>query len=147
VTGVCGPRNVDLVRGLGADVVIDYSREDFTRRPERHDIILDAVARSHFTVCRRVLNPGGTYITTLPMPGAMLWSVLGPIAGLVSSGKRAKVVVARPRASDLELLAQMASEGKLRPVIDRVFALEEAREAHEASETERVRGKLVLLVV
>jgi NADPH:quinone reductase-like Zn-dependent oxidoreductase len=147
VTGVCGPRNLELVRGLGADAVIDYTREDFTRRPERHDIILDAVARSHFTACRRVLGESGTYITTLPMPGAMLWSVLGPIAGLLGSGKRAKVIVAQARAADLEFLGQLASEGKLRPVIDRVFALEEVKEAHEASEAERARGKLILRVV
>jgi NADPH:quinone reductase-like Zn-dependent oxidoreductase len=144
VTGVCGPRNVDLVRELGADAVINYTREDFTRRRERHDIILDAVAKSSFTACRRVLNPGGTYITTLPLPGALFWSALGPAAGLLSSGKRAKVIVAKARTSDLEFLGQLASEGKLRPVIDRVFALGEVKEAHEASETERTRGKIVL---
>jgi NADPH:quinone reductase-like Zn-dependent oxidoreductase len=147
VTGVCGPRNVDMVRALGADAVIDYTQADFTRQAEHHDIILDAVARSSLTACRRVLEKGGTYINTLPLPGTLFWSALGPVASLLNAGKRAKFVFAQARASDLEALGQLASEGKLRPVIDRVFALEEVKEAHAASETERTRGKIVLRTV
>jgi NADPH:quinone reductase-like Zn-dependent oxidoreductase len=144
VTGVCGPNNVELVRGLGADTVIDYTREDFTRRPGRVDVILDAVAKSSFGACRRILGPRGTYVTTLPMPGALLWGALLPVAGLLGYGKRAKFVAAHPRGSDLEFLARLADEGKLRPVIDRVFPFEQAREAHDFSATERARGKIVL---
>ena len=69
----CGPSNVAFVQSLGADLVIDYSREDFAQRPERYDVIFDAVAKSSFASCRNVLNPGGTYVTTLPAPGVLFW--------------------------------------------------------------------------
>ena len=74
VAATCGPSNVDFVRSLGADPVIDYSREEFPRRPERYDVILDAVARSSFAACRGVLNPGGVYVTTVPDPSTLFWA-------------------------------------------------------------------------
>jgi NADPH:quinone reductase-like Zn-dependent oxidoreductase len=147
IAGVCGPSNVELVRSLGADPVIDYRREDFTRRPETYDVVLDAVAMSSFGACRRLLTPRGVYVTTLPMPGAVAWGAILPIAGLLGYGKRAKIVLARGRAPDLEFLARQADLGHLRPIIDRVLPLEQAREAHDYSETERARGKIVLRVV
>jgi NADPH:quinone reductase-like Zn-dependent oxidoreductase len=146
VTGVCGPANVALVRGLGADTVIDYTREDFTRRPETYEVILDAVAKSSFRACAPILRPGGTYVTTLPSPEVLVRGVLQPITRLLGSDKRVRFVLARPRASDLEYLGRLADEGKLKPVIDRVFPLEQAKEAHDYSETERARGKIVLSV-
>jgi NADPH:quinone reductase-like Zn-dependent oxidoreductase len=144
VAGVCGPSNVELVRGLGADTVIDYTREDFTRRPDRLDVILDAVAKSSFGACRRILGPRGTYVTTLPMPGVLFWGALLPVAGRLGYGKRAKFVVAQARGSDLEFLGRLVDEGKLRPIIDRIFAFDQVKEAHDFSETGRARGKIVL---
>ena len=147
VTGVCGPTNVELIRGLGADEVIDYTREDFTRRSGEFDIIFDAVAKASFSACARSLRPNGMYITTLPSPGVLLRSAVEPIVGLLGSGKRARFVIARARGPDLELLGCLADEGKLRPVIDRVFSLDEAKKAHDFSESERAKGKIVLRVV
>jgi NADPH:quinone reductase-like Zn-dependent oxidoreductase len=147
ITGVCGPGNLALVRSLGADTVIDYTRDDFTRRPEHYDVVLDAVAKSSFGACRRVLNASGTYITTLPAPGPLVWTALRPAARLLGFRKRACFVVARPHGSDLEFLGRLANEGKLKPLIDGVFPLDQVAEAHRASETQRVRGKIVLRVV
>ena len=145
VTGVCGPTNRELVQSLGADEVIDYTRDDFTKRGETYDMILDAVAKSSFGKCRKVLAPTGTYITTMPNLDVLLRGyVLQPIVSLFGRSRRAKTLFAKARSADLEYLSQLAEEGKLRPVIDRVFPLERAREAHDYSESERARGKIVL---
>jgi NADPH:quinone reductase-like Zn-dependent oxidoreductase len=148
VVGVCGPTNLEFVRGLGADEALDYHREagDFARRPDRYDVILDAVAARSFASCRTALNPKGTYITTLPMPGSLAWGALLPVAGLFGYGRRARFVIARPLGADLDVLARLADAGSLRPVIDRVLPLDRAGEAHDASEAGRVRGKIVLRV-
>ena len=145
VTGVCGPTNVDLVRGLGADEILDYTQTDFTSLRQTHDVILDAVAKSSFSKCRRVLAPTGTYITTLPNTDVLLRGmVLQPLLGLMGRRQRARTLFAKPRSADLEFLASLADEGKLKPVIDRVYPLTEARAAHDYSESERARGKIVL---
>ena len=146
VTGVCGPSNVDLVRRLGADVVVDYSREDFTRRGETYHVVFDAVGKSSFGACAPILRPGGAYVSTLPSPGLMLASVLRPLVGLVRSGKHAHFIMAKPSGADLAFLGGLCEEGKLRPVIARTYALEEARQAHDQSETEHAAGKIVLRV-
>ncbi len=146
VVGVCRGCNAELVRGLGADEVIDYTREDFTSRPAWFDVVLDAVAQRSFSACSRVLSSRGTYISTLPGPGLFFWMAAGPLAGLFGSKKRAKLIVVKKRGEDLDLLARWVVEGKLRPLIEQVFPLEAVREAHERSESGRVRGKIVLRV-
>ncbi len=146
VAATCGPSNVDFVRSLGADLVIDYSREEFTRRPERYDVIFDAVARSSFAACRGLLNPGGAYVTTVPDPSTLFWGAVQSIAGLLGTAQRAKFIWVRQEGSDLAYLGQLADEGRLRPVIDQTFPLERAREAQEMSEQGHVRGKIVLVV-
>ncbi len=83
VTATCGPSNVEFVRSLGADRVIDYTQEDFTRLGDRYHVILDAVAMSSFSACRGSLKPGGTYVTTVPGPGILFWSALQMMAGMV----------------------------------------------------------------
>jgi NADPH:quinone reductase-like Zn-dependent oxidoreductase len=146
-TGVCGPSNVGLVRELGADEAIDYKKEDFTSRGEKYDMVFDAVARSTFSKCRRILTPSGTYVSTLPTAGLILRSmVLQPVLALAGVKRQARMIVAKPRGEDLSLLAELADAGKLKPVIDRVYPLEQAREAHDYSETGRARGKIVLQV-
>jgi NADPH:quinone reductase-like Zn-dependent oxidoreductase len=147
VAGVCGPANVGFVRGLGADLVIDYTQADWTRQPGRYDVILDAVAMSSYRACRRLLGPRGVYVTTLPLPGAVFWWAVLPVAGLLGVRRRTRIVLARGRSADLELLGRMSDQGQLRPVLDRVLPLDQARAAHDYSETERARGKIVLRVV
>jgi NADPH:quinone reductase-like Zn-dependent oxidoreductase len=144
VTATCGPSNVAFVRSLGAGRVIDYSREDFTRLPERYDVIFDAVAMSSFAACRHRLNPGGVYVTTLPDSSTLLLGPLHAAARLFGPSKRAKFIWVRPDGSDLAFLGCLAEKGKLRPEIARSFPLEQAREAHDLSEQGHVRGKIVL---
>ena len=145
-TGVCGPANVDFVKSLGAETVIDYSRDDFTRRSERYDVVFDAVAKSSFGACRRLLKPGGCYVTTVPSPGILPWIPVQSIAGLFGRVKKAKFLMVRPEGNDLAYLDTLADEGRLRPTISRTFPLERAREGHEASEVGHTRGKIVLEV-
>ncbi len=142
----CGPANVEFVKSLGADRVIDYSREDFTRGPECYDTVFDAVAKSSFEACRLVLKPGGIYATTLPSPSVFLWGPLQKIAGWFGPAKQAKFVWVRPMGADLAFLGQLADSGRLRPTLSRTFPLELAREAHEVSQEGHAQGKIVLEV-
>ena len=144
VTATCGPSNVEFVRSLGADRVIDYSRADFTRMPDRYDVIFDAVAMSSFAACRDRLEPGGAYVTTLPERSTLLFAPVLAAARLFGRAKRAKFIWVRPEASDLAFLGGLAEKGKLKPEIARTFPLEQAREAHDLSEQGHVRGKIVL---
>jgi NADPH:quinone reductase-like Zn-dependent oxidoreductase len=144
VAATCGPRNVDFVRALGADPVLDYTHDDFTRRSDSYDVIFDAVATSSFPACRLVLKPAGTYIATLPSPSVLFWSAaqafrLGP-------HQRARFIHVKASGVDLDYLARLADDGRLRPTLDRVLPLDQVREAHTASEGGHTRGKIVLKI-
>lgn len=141
VTAVCSSRNADLVRDLGAGEVIDYNEEDFARRVGAYDIIFDAVGNRNYAACRRALSPNGVYVTTEPGPRGFLEQSLT----LPSSGKKARVVLVRNNARDLEFLLEMIEQGKVRPVIDGLYPLAEVSDAHAYSETKRARGKIVVL--
>jgi NADPH:quinone reductase-like Zn-dependent oxidoreductase len=142
----CGPTNIAFVQSLGADRVINYREESFTTQWDRYDVIFDAVGKSSFVVCRPLLAPGGTYVTTLPGPNVFFWSGVQSIAGIFSTVKRAKGVLVQPSGKDLAFLGQLADAGKLRPTVSLTFALDRAAEAHQASEAGHIRGKIVLEV-
>jgi NADPH:quinone reductase-like Zn-dependent oxidoreductase len=142
----CGPSNIEFVRLLGADHVIDYSSKDFMAGLDRYDVIFDAVGKSSFVNCRPLLAPGGTYVTTLPTPSLFFWSGVQSIAGIFGNAKRAKGILVQPSGKDLAILCQLAEEGKLRPTVSLTFSLYRAAEAHEASEAGHTRGKIVLEV-
>ncbi len=133
VTAVCKGANTDFVRGLGADKVIDYTKEDFTKGSERYDIIFDSVAKRTFEECRSVLTPNGIYIRTLPNEGA-----------IEEGGKKAKTVPGGPTPEDMDWMKTRIEEGRIRVAIDKVYSLDEARDALAYSETEQARGKIVL---
>jgi NADPH:quinone reductase-like Zn-dependent oxidoreductase len=144
VTAVCGTRNVDLVRSLGADRVVDYTTEDFTRSGETYDFVLDSVGGSSFGVCRKLLTPGGAYC-----PSELGRFGQNPFLALWTSrvGSR-KVLFPIPRTSkeDMEFLKGLVVSGAFRPVIDRRYPLDEIVEAFRYVGTGRKTGNVVITV-
>jgi NADPH:quinone reductase-like Zn-dependent oxidoreductase len=152
VTGVCSGRNVDLVRSLGADEVVDYTQDDFARAGQRYDVVFDLVGNRSLTDLRRVLTPSGTLI--LSGGGNFTGgSLVGPM-GLMAKGKllsffirqRLVVFIAKGSRENLDKLGELAESEKVAPVIDRTFALSEAAEAIRYLETEHARAKVVITV-
>jgi NADPH:quinone reductase-like Zn-dependent oxidoreductase len=121
VTGVCSTENRELVKSLGASTVIDYTKEDFTKRNERYDIIFDAVGKTSESLCRKALAPGGMFV-----------SVMKGHAG--------------ESTEDLVLLKELVEAGKIRPVIDRCYPLEQIVEAHRYVEQGHKKGNVVITV-
>jgi len=148
VTAVTSAKNLDFVRSLGADEVIDYEEEDFAGREQTWDVIFDAVATHTYADCEPVLaRDGGIYVTTLGGPKLMISIGLTTLGGLFGQRKRARLVLGKYRAEDLAVLARLVEQRKLRPEIQEVFPLTEIRKAHEVSEMGHVRGKIVVRVV
>ena len=144
VTAVCDTKNVELVRSLGADAVVDYLREDFTQSGKMYDIVFDAVGKHSFRRCRRSLRPGGLYMTT---DGGFMWHA--PILALVTKwigDKRVKLAIARYRKEDVLLLRELVEAGKYRPVIDRRYPLEQVVDATKYVETRQKSASVVLTV-
>jgi NADPH:quinone reductase-like Zn-dependent oxidoreductase len=142
VTAVCNTPNVDLVRSLGADEVIDYLHEDFTRRGATYDVVLDAVGKQSFLRARRALKPGGMYAAT-----DRLYNL--PLAFLMSRSSRRKVVFAtewEPPKENLLLLKELIEAGKYRPVVDRTYPLEDVVEATRYVDTWQKTGNVVLTI-
>jgi NADPH:quinone reductase-like Zn-dependent oxidoreductase len=139
VTGVCNTKNVELVRSLGADEVIDYLRDDFTKNGRTYDVILDAVGKYAFWRCRRSLRPGGLYVPTDRLHNVLLALWTSRI------GDR-KVVLAMPRHTkeDILFVKKLLEEGEYRAVVDRTYPLEEVVEAHRYVETWQKTGNVVL---
>jgi NADPH:quinone reductase-like Zn-dependent oxidoreductase len=133
VTGVCSTRNVDMVRSIGADRIIDYIREDFTRSGQRYDVIFDCAGNHSLSACRRVLNPKGTYIMVGGVgvqPGRWIRPMDRLLKALaLSPFVSQKLVLARTKRSqeDLTVLHELMTAGKVTPVIDRSYRLSEGR--------------------
>lgn len=143
VTGVCSGRNVELVRGLGADQVIDYTQTDFTRTGQRYDLILDAIGNRSVADCRRALTPTGICAVAGFTTLARLLQVA--LLGSWGSQKMANFL-ARPNQNDLRLLKELLEAGKIRSVIDRSYPLAQTAEAIRYLETGRARGKVIITV-
>jgi NADPH:quinone reductase-like Zn-dependent oxidoreductase len=147
VSGVCSKANLELVKSLGAEKVIDYTREDFTKTGLTYDIIFDTVAKSSFSRCKGALKPGGIYLTTIPKLGVilqMLWTskfgrkkAMFAASGFVPSGEMAK---------NLIFLKELIEAGKIKPVIDRRYPLEQITEAHSYVEKGHKKGNVVITV-
>ncbi|MGH9803965.1 MAG: NAD(P)-dependent alcohol dehydrogenase [Candidatus Acidiferrales bacterium] len=149
VTGVCSTRNVDMVRSIGADRVIDYSQEDFTKSGQRYDLIFDLVANHSLLACTRALNPKGTYVGAGILGlGHSVASILGGLLKtLVLSPLVSQKVVtftARSSQEDLTLLGELMATGKITPVIDRCYRLSEVPEAVRYLAEGHARGKVVI---
>lgn len=141
VTAVCSSDNHDIVRELGADQTIDYHTTPFTRIGQTFDIVFDAVSKSSFHECKRILKPEGHYIATLPSVESVGMTMISKF-----QKQSCHVVLARPDGDILKSLAALANEGKLRTVLDTVFPLNEVAAAHRKSEGGHVVGKVVLHV-
>jgi NADPH:quinone reductase-like Zn-dependent oxidoreductase len=133
VSGVCGSSNIELVKSLGADHVIDYSQVDFTKNGEVYDMIFDAVGKTTFRQCESSLNDNGSYLHT---------GLAGSSRN--KSGKKIVGGTAAPRASDLVVLKELAESGVLKPVIDRLYPLEQIAEAHRYVDQGRKKGNVVI---
>lgn len=146
VTAICGTDNIELVKILGADKVIDYRKEDFTKLPDKYDIIFDAVGKLSFFRVNKNLKDSGRYITTLPDKVDIFSFFLTSFLTLFGYSKKSTFVGVKPSGSDLNSMSSLVKEKKLIPVIDRVFTMEQIREAHAYSETGHARGKIVIKV-
>jgi NADPH:quinone reductase-like Zn-dependent oxidoreductase len=142
VTGVCSTTNVELVKSLGADKVIDYTREDFTKSGQTYDVILDAVAKSSFLRCRNSLKKEGIYLVTLPRLGVLLQTFWTSRVG----GKKVRNGSRSATAEDLLFLKELIEAGKLRTVIDRRYPLEQTAEAFRYVEKGHKKGNVVITV-
>jgi NADPH:quinone reductase-like Zn-dependent oxidoreductase len=153
VTGVCSTRNVDLVRSLGADHVVDYTREDVAASGERYDVVLDLVGNRSLRDLRRLVSPGGVLVLSGGGTSTGRPRLLGP-AWLMLRGKlaapalpfRVRVPQTPHSPEQLSDLAALVEAGTVRPVLDRTFPLAEAAAAMTYLETEHARAKVVLTV-
>ena len=152
VTGVCSTRNVDLVRSLGADHVIDYTKEDFAKGEQRYDVILDNVPNHSLSECRRILNPNGKYVLIGGGgPNDSRW--VGPFGRVIKTmllspfmSQKMGMMMADANHNDLTILADMMQSGKLKPVIDRTYKLAEVPAAIAYLEEGHARGKVIITV-
>ena len=146
VTGVCSTRNVDMVRSIGADHVIDYTREDFTKRGQRYDVIFDCVGNHPLSACRHVLNPKG--ICVLVGAPHKVWIVLiRALKALALSrfvSQKFVMFIARRSKEDLTIMRDLMKTGKVTPVIDKHYRLSEVPDAIRYLEEGHARGKVVI---
>ncbi len=150
VTGVCSTRNVDMVRSIGADHVVDYTQEDFTRGEQRYDLMLDLIGNRSPSECRRVLNPKGIYAASFGQPDH-LW--LGPLAQVFRTlllspfvSQKMTMFVTKPNQEDMIVLKELFEAGKVTPVIDRTYPLSEVPEAMRYLEEGHAQGKVAITV-
>jgi NADPH:quinone reductase-like Zn-dependent oxidoreductase len=150
VTGVCSTRNVEMVRSIGADHVIDYTREDFTKTGQRYDLIFQLAGTASPAACRRALAPTGRLVLS---SGDSLGRIIGPVGRIIKAivmspfiGQTLRPFVAKPSSNDLQFLRELIEAGKVAPVIDRTYPLTEAADAIRYIETGHARGKVVISV-
>ena len=155
VTGVCSTPNVDLVRSIGADDVVDYTVEDFTRSGRRYDLIVNVAGNRSLSDLRRALTPKGTLVFVgggvgrEGGSGGLLGPLALPLKALVLSrfvGQRLLLFIAKIRKEDLVFLTELIEAGKVTPVIDRTYPLSEAPEAIRYLEAGHARGKVIVTV-
>jgi len=146
VTAICGSGNLDRMRALGADHMVDYSKEDFTRKGQRYDLILGANAFHSLLDYRRALAPGGNYVVTGGGGSQMLQAILlAPFLSLAGS-RKLSMKGAKAKQEDLQVLKEMLEAGKIKPDIDRRYPLEQTADALRYMEAGHVRGKILITV-
>jgi len=150
VTGVCSTRNTDMVASLGADHVIDYTRQDFTRTGRRYDVLVDIAGSRRLSECRRVLGPGGVLVGVgAPNKGRWIGPMRRPVTMLLAApvvSQKMIFFMAEQRKDDLAVLRELLETGKVTPVIDRTYPLSEVPAAIRYLETGHARGKVVITI-
>lgn len=137
VTGVCGPDNVDMVKEIGADYVIDYAKEDYTKNDKKYDVIFDVIAVNTFSKCKKILTKNGLYVSNNPLNSKkhLLY---------ILTNKRFKQGATKESAENLSSLRNWIEDGKIKSVIDKVYQLDQAAEAHRHYETGHAKGRVVI---
>ncbi|PRY02082.1 NAD(P)-dependent alcohol dehydrogenase [Allonocardiopsis opalescens] len=145
VTAVCATAHLDLVKGLGADRVVDYTAQDFTADERRYDAVFDAVGKSTFARCKRLLKPGGAYLSSEPGPGAqnLLLSLVTPLL----RGRTVRFPVPRQDQEMVRHFADLLGSGAFKPLIDRRYPLDRIPDAYRYVETGTKTGNVVITVV
>jgi NADPH:quinone reductase-like Zn-dependent oxidoreductase len=144
VTATCGPEHLELVKGLGADRVIDYTAQDFTRDTQRYDVVLDAVGKSSFLRCRRLLKPHGVYLSSEfgPLAQNLVLALVTPVL----RGRKVMLNLGRDDPGMARYFREVLESGAFRPLIDRRYRLDEIVEAYRYVETGRKIGNVVVSV-
>lgn len=144
VTAVCNTKNLSMVRGLGADIVIDYQTEDFTQTDQRFDLVLDAVGKSSFEQCKPLMKPNGKYISTeLGKNGANIFLALcAPFLG----SKKVLFPIPTSDKEDIAFLGSLAAQRIFRPVIDRIYPMEDIVAAYQCVESGQKTGNVILRI-
>ncbi len=150
VTAVCSTGKVDIARSIGADRVIDYTQEDFTRSDERYDLLLDVAGSRSWSECKRVLAPNATLVLVGAPKGSRL---LGPLSHIVKvrlaairSSRKVVFFIAKLTREDMEVLRELLETGKVKPIVDRTYPLSEAADAFRYLGEGHARGKVVVTV-
>jgi len=148
VTGVCSTRNLELVKSIGADAVIDYTREDFTKSGKRYDVVFDCVGNKSIAACRRALNPHGRHIligaSHEPKVTEILFSLIHSALLSLFTQEKSIAFMAKASREDLRFIGELIAEGKLTPVIDRCYKLSEGVDALRHVEAGHARGKVLI---
>ena len=140
VTGVCGPTNIDMVKEIGADFVLDYTKGDYTKNDSKYDIILDVVSAKNLSKCKNILASDGTYVSNNPISSPR------NLFHLITNNKRFKTGTADESAAAMNLIREWIEQGNIKPVIDKVYPLSETAEAHSHYETGRAKGRIVISI-
>ncbi|HET6892403.1 MAG TPA: NAD(P)-dependent alcohol dehydrogenase [Pyrinomonadaceae bacterium] len=148
VTGVCSTRNIEMVQSIGADEVIDYTKNDFTTSNQHYDLILDCVGNHSFSECRRILSPNGTFVMVGAPHDPSTMDFLAPIikALLLSlfGSQKAVMFIGKPSQEDLTLMGELIATGKITPVIEKSYTFNEASDAVRHVEEGHARGKVII---
>ncbi|MFC2033877.1 NAD(P)-dependent alcohol dehydrogenase [Chloroflexota bacterium] len=142
VTGVCSSTNLELVKSIGADKVIDYIKEDFTKNGQTYDIIFDTVAKKSFSQCKGSLKRGGIYLFSVPTLAILLQMLWTSLTG----NKKAILGIPKSSTEDLNFLRELIEERKIKPIIDKTYPLEQITEAHRYVEKGHKKGNVVIMV-
>jgi NADPH:quinone reductase-like Zn-dependent oxidoreductase len=145
ITAVCNTKNIQLIRSLGADETIDYTKEDFTTMGGQYDVVFDAVGKSSFFKCRKVLKPGGIYFST--ELGYLSQNIFLALITPMLGGRKVLFPIPKDTKEDMILLRTLIEAGKYRAVIDRTYPLDEIVEATRYVETGEKTGNVVITVV